>query len=400
MPSSALRSERQRTAAGAGASALRLLVFLFTSVALQPTGASHGQESGTRAQRPAENGTPSIFLDCRGCDETYIRREITFVDYVRERQQADVHVLVTDEATGSGGREFVIELIGQHAFRGQNHRVGYTSETSETSDEQRTGLVRTLKVGLVPYLMQTPVADRVSVSVEDADDLDSDAADDPWKGWVFEIYGDGFADMEASRTALRVRYGIFADRVTEEWKIRLRPYFNYSLQRFERADETVTSTSRRDGFDSYIIRSISEHWSAGLFGDVITTTFDNIDLRLRLGPALEYSFFPYREASRRQLTFAYHVGVAHVQYMDTTIFGKISEVLVSEAIEASYELRQPWGSVDVGLEGSHYFHDLSKYRIEFDGGVSVRLFQGLSLHGGAEIELIHDQLNLPVVVKH
>ena len=40
-----------------------------------------------------------VFLDCgRDCDRDYLRREITFIDYVRDRRDAQVHVLVTSQA--------------------------------------------------------------------------------------------------------------------------------------------------------------------------------------------------------------------------------------------------------------------------------------------------------------
>jgi len=35
---------------------------------------------------------PKVFLDCPSCDSNYIRTEITFVNYVRDRKEADVHI--------------------------------------------------------------------------------------------------------------------------------------------------------------------------------------------------------------------------------------------------------------------------------------------------------------------
>lgn len=351
----------------------------------------------TRAQQtgPPASEAPRVYLDCPPCDSGYIRREIDFINYVRDRQEAQVHVLVTHERTGSGGQSYTLNFIGLQNFRGQDHRLTYTTQPSDTQDEERSGLVRILKLGLVPYLLQTPLADRISLAVDDAGAAPQQPAADPWNGWVFEAYADGYADVEASQKSLHIRYGFYADRVTEQWRIRLRPYFNYNLESFESDGQIITSESRRDGFDSYVVRSLGPHWSAGLFADAITTTFDNIDLRLRASPAVEYSVFPYREASRRELTFAYRFGASHVAYMDTTIFGKISEALLYQALDANFEVRQPWGSIDVGAEGSHFLHDASKYRLEFDGGVSLRLVRGLALRLGAEVELIHDQLNLP-----
>ena len=47
---------------------------------------------------------PKVYIDCLECDLDYIRTEITFVNYVRDRKEADVHILITTQDTGSGGR--------------------------------------------------------------------------------------------------------------------------------------------------------------------------------------------------------------------------------------------------------------------------------------------------------
>ena len=59
-----------------------------------------------------------VFLDCASCDENYIRTEITFVNYVRDRTLADVHVLITTQATGGGGTEYTLKFIGLERFKG------------------------------------------------------------------------------------------------------------------------------------------------------------------------------------------------------------------------------------------------------------------------------------------
>ncbi len=58
----------------------------------------------TPESRPAsEIGKLNVYLDCKRCDTEYIRQEITFINYVRDWRDSDVHVLVTTERTGSGG---------------------------------------------------------------------------------------------------------------------------------------------------------------------------------------------------------------------------------------------------------------------------------------------------------
>src|SRR5207237_8641994 len=63
--------------------------------------------------RTAQDSAVRVFLDCPDtfCDFDYYRTEITFVNWVRDRQFAQVHVLITTQSTG-GGREYTMALIG------------------------------------------------------------------------------------------------------------------------------------------------------------------------------------------------------------------------------------------------------------------------------------------------
>ncbi|MEX1182875.1 MAG: hypothetical protein WEF86_06540 [Gemmatimonadota bacterium] len=340
----------------------------------------------------------AVFLDCGFCDETFIRQEMTYVDYVRDREVAHVHVLVTRENTGAGGQAHTFDLIGQASFQGMDYSTVYTTNVGATQAEQRNGFLRTLQATLVPYLLQTPVGERLTVGVEPLEGAETGQAeprDDRWNNWTVEIYADGGADFESQQKSFDTRYGIYVNRVTEDWKIQLRPFFNYNYDRFERDDRTITSTSRRDGFTSYVVRSISPHWSVGAFGDVFTSTFDNVDLRYRLMPAVEYSLYPYREATRRQLTIAYRIGGSHITYRDTTIYDETEQLLPEHTLSAGYEVTQPWGQVDVGVNASQYLHDLDRHSVRFAGSVNVRVTQGLSIEVGGQLALIHNQLNLP-----
>lgn len=365
------------------------------SVALTAVAASVGPAA---SQVPA--GMPdrlAVFLDCGFCDQTFIRQEMTYVDYVRDREVAHLHILVTRQNTGAGGEAATFDLIGLGPFAGLNFATVHLSSASATEAEVREGYLRTIRAALVPYLLQTPMGVRLNVDLEPLEEGATPAGprDDPWNHWTFEVYADGSSDFESQQASFSTRYGIYIDRVTEDWKIQLRPFFNYSYDRFERADETITSTSRRDGFTTYAVRSISPHWSVGGFGDVFTSTFDNVRVRYRLMPAIEYSVFPYREATRRQLTVAYRLGGSHIAFRDTTIYGETEQFLPEHKLSAGYEVTQPWGEIDVGINGSQYLHDLDRYSLRTGGRFEVRVTQGLSVEIGGEVALIHNQINLP-----
>src|SRR5688572_11864365 len=69
-------------------------------------------------QPPAPNlpGTINVYLDCGFCDFNYLRDEVPYVNWVRDRAVADVHLLATQQATGGGGSEYVFNFIGLRSF--------------------------------------------------------------------------------------------------------------------------------------------------------------------------------------------------------------------------------------------------------------------------------------------
>jgi hypothetical protein len=356
---------------------------------------------GPVAAQEVEMETPArlaLFLDCERCNETFIRQEMPYVDHVRDREVANVHVLVTREGTGSGGESWILDVIGLGVFEGLDFSNVLNLPADATEDEERNEFLRTLEAALVPYLMQTPIRDRLFVEIvpSQLEDIEqTQITEDPWNYWTIEIYADGSADFESRQRSFDTRYGVFVSRVTEEWKLQFRPFFNYNYDRFERDEGAITSSAHRNGFTSYAVRSISPHWSVGAYGDVLSSTFSNVDLRYRFMGAVEWSLFPYREANRRQLTVAYRLGGSQITYQDTTIYNEIEELLPQHLLNAGYEVVQPWGEVEVGINASQYLHDLPRYSLQFDAEFEVRITRGLSVEVGGFLELIHDQINLP-----
>ncbi|GAB5537218.1 MAG: hypothetical protein Rubg2KO_34670 [Rubricoccaceae bacterium] len=339
----------------------------------------------------------ALFLDCNVCDGPFIRQEMPYLDHVRDRVVADIHVLVTRESTGAGGEAQIFDVIGLGRFEGMDFSTVFTAPADATEAEARDGVLRTLEATLVPYLMQTPVRDRLRVEVAppEEDTQQAQATEDPWNYWTVEIYADGAADFESQRRSFDTRYGVYVSRVTEAWKLQLRPFFNYSYDRFEREEQAITSSARRDGFTSYAVRSVSPHWSVGAYGDVLTSTFTNVEWRYRFMGAAEWSLYPYREANRRQLTLTYRLGASDITYRDSTIFDEIEQQLPQHILNAGYEVVQPWGEIEVGIDATQYLHDLSRYSVQFDSELEVRLARGLSVEVGGFLELIQDQINLP-----
>lgn len=359
----------------------------------------------------AGTGTLAVFLDCRdGCDTQYIRTEIAYVNWVRDRAVADVHVLITSEDAGGGGDAFTLAFIGLRAFAGRGDTLTYTTSANTTDDEERQGITRTLALGLVQFLARTPGAQSLRLTMREGIAANAPGAQtmprsDPWKAWVFEL--DLSADLsgEQNYRNRELNFEFNANRTTADWKVVLESSYEYSNERAidEEFDDTgglvsadtIYDRQRRWGAELVVVKSLGGHLSSGFRSALSSETFRNQKLRFELMPAVEYNLFDYAEATRRRLALQFAVGVDAFRYADTTIFDKLRETFPMYYSAAIYATRQPWGQSNVRLEHRGYLSDASKRSTELSGNMSVRIFQGFSVRFGGGYSWIHDQVYLP-----
>ena len=336
-----------------------------------------------------------VFLDCSGCDSNFLRTEITWVSYVRDRVGADVHVLVTAERTGGGGTLYTIKFIGLERFKGVEQTLTYTAPQAATADERRRGIASVLKLGLVRYAVETPVAPGLSVTFAEPKGRGTAAVRDPWNLWVFRLGLSGSFEGEESTRERGMSTALSASRTTEGWKVNFNGFGEYEEEQFDLDEgETFTAVRRDAEFRAVIVRSVSPNWSVGGTAGFQNSTFQNYDLRSRVGPGIEFDVFPYAESTRRILTLFYSVGLHRADYTEETIFGKFDETLVDHQFEILLGLRQPWGSAEGGIETSQYLTQTDKYRISAFGELDIRLFKGFTLDFFGRASRRRDQLSL------
>jgi len=341
-------------------------------------------------------GALRVFLDCNSCDENYLRTEITFINYVRDRADADVHVLVTTQGTGGGGIEYTIKFIGLGRFAGADQSLTYVSAQTNTEDERRAGFAGQFRLGLVRYAADTPLAPRLKVTF-DAPEAKAAAAaqNDPWNFWVFRIGASGNLEGQESGNEKRARASLSANRTTEAWKMNFAAEGEYGREKFVLDEgEIFTSISRNIEADALVAKSLTEHWSAGLVGALESSIFSNYALRTRAAAGIEYDVFPYSQSTRRLLALQYTIGGEMADYEEVTIYGKTSENLVDHRLASTLELRQPWGSAAASFEVAQYLSQPDKYRLSAFGGLEVRLFKGFSVEFFGEVSRRRDQLSL------
>jgi hypothetical protein len=344
---------------------------------------------------PAAQPAPlRVFLDCGQCDFDHLRREVTFVDYVRQPADAQVHVLVTSQETGGGGDEFTLFFIGQREFAARNDTLRFQTRQDWTEDEERDALTRTFTIGLVPFAVRTGIAPGLSVDYDaPAGQTRALPQEDPWNLWVFRMGVGMELEGESRQSSAAFDGSVSASRTTEQLKLDFNVRADYEREEFELDDSSTVEVFRRDYEASALgVWSLGRHWSTGLFASVRTSTRQNQDLSVEIAPAIEYNIYPYDESTRRQILFTYTVGPVYYDYEEETLFHKFTETLAQQRLEISAGFQQPWGEIDASLEGSNYFHDPDLHRIDLFSRVEVRLFRGLSLDIRGNVARIKDQI--------
>ncbi|MFC1746821.1 hypothetical protein ACFLZR_00615 [Candidatus Neomarinimicrobiota bacterium] len=233
-----------------------------------------------------------VYLDCSACDNDYVRTEITYINYVRDRREAQVHILATTQSTGSGGREYTFAFIGQETFSGRDDTLTYISRQEDTSDIIRAGIVRILKRGLMYYVGKTPQADQIEISYRQRPQ--PVVVEDKWDSWVFRVSGSAFINEEERSSSSSRSSSFTANRITPEWMIRLSASTSRSEDRYTltipgTTSRTIKNVRTSSSSSGLIVKSLTDHWSAGLRGTGNSSSYSNTKRSLLLAPSVEYN---------------------------------------------------------------------------------------------------------------
>ena len=372
---------------------LALLVFLFNPVLAIAQTAPVPSAPGQGNVDSLKKSAPKVFIDSGVVDLDYIKTEIVFVNYVRDRNEAQIHVLITTQSTGSGGTEYTLTFSGQADFQGQDDVQKFSSNRIQTADEIRQGIVRVLKMGLMRYVAKTPIGEKISIGFQSS--VKPTAVEDKWNFWVFSLSGQAYLNGQKS-TTYKSTYGtLSANRTTPEWKIWTSVSASKSTDTFAYEDTTIKSSTETKSFSGMVVKSLGEHWSAGAYVSAYSSTYNNIKFCLSAAPAVEYDLFPYSQSTRHQLSVLYRLNFLANTYREETIYNKRAEKLMNESLSATLGIKEKWGSISTSIEGAHYFQDVRRNHVTIYGEIDLRLWKGLSLSVFGDYSMLHDQLSLP-----
>jgi hypothetical protein len=355
------------------------------------------------AQQSAREDAINVFLDCGfPCDEDFLRTEITYVNWVRDRAVADVHVLVTTQPTAGSGTEYTLAFLGLRRFAGSGDTLRFVARSTNSPDDTRRAVARTINLGLVRFVARTPLAERVTVSVSAPKGAAGQTAPkrDPWNYWSFRISGNTNFNGERLYESRYYSANLSANRTTEAWKVSFNVSQSQNSSRFvyegdAGTRETITSFRRSAGVDNLLVKSLTSHWSAGVRNSVSSSTYHNQRFRARTTPAVEFNVFPYAQSTRRQLRMEYGAGAESFRYRDTTIYLKVAETRPLHTLGLTLDLRQPWGSAHLSFNSQQYLDDAQRYRWSLFTNADLRLFKGFSLNFFGGYERLRDQIYLP-----
>jgi len=340
-----------------------------------------------------------VFIDCQyECDTEYLRQNIEFIEYVRDRAAADLHLLVTTQETGGGGMAWNLKFIGLDYFMGQDRTLTFNTPQTASGDDRRKEFARIFKVGLVGYAAETTVAPDLDVSFRKAPETGerkTKSNHDPWNYWVFRVGMNGNLSGEQSSNNRSYRFNGSASRTTEQWKMNFSLNSNTNNSTFE-LDDATTFKSRSDGWNlsSLVVKSLGPKWSYGARSNLSHSSFSNTDRSVGASPAIEFDFFPYSVSTRRSLTVQYSIGMTHYQYRELTIFDKLQENVPSHSVNTSIGIRAPWGSVGGSVNISQHLNHTDRYHVGMYGNTDVRLFKGFGFDMFANYDKIGDQIGL------
>jgi hypothetical protein len=339
---------------------------------------------------------PDIFIDCQmRCDWIYIKQEIQFVNYMQNRQEADVYILATRQNTGAGGREVQLAFIGNGAFAAIQDTIIFYTDPNATDAMEREQFVRELKRGLLQFLVQTPLIHNISYTVDvDAPADEMSAVDDPWNNWVFNIGGNGSFDGEAAFSTIELRGRFNASKVTAAHKLRLFTFYNYERSTFRLTDGDESFVIRSYNARLEYVKSLGPNWSVGFNTRTGSTTFGNIDLSTTFRPAIEYNFFPYDEASTRRFSFNYSIGPEYYNYTDSTVYDRLNETRLRHGLDIEFNQTAQWGNISLDMGGQQYLHDLNLFNVYLNPNLEWQIYKGLSIDLGGFASFVGDRINI------
>ena len=340
-----------------------------------------------------QNEKIKVFLNCR-CDDDYLKQNTLFFDYVRDMDLADIEVFVFEITNASGGSNFSFNFKGKNKFN-KEYVISKTIPQNTSFNKSRKSLLDTYKLGMASFLSNTDYQSQVEVNFNNNNLFPENQIKDKWKNWVFEVYGSFNFENEKSINEEEYNFGFDIDRVTDNWRFRSDFEIDRSIKFFSGGEQNYSSERESFYFSGSLVKSISNHFSTGIFSSYRQDTYRNYKSSYNISPAIEYNFIPYNEVLTREVTLAYKLGYNLFRYIDETIYGFEDQKMFNHSLTLNLRFREKWGSIYSYLVASQFLDLPEQNRLTINNNLNIRIIRGLSVRISAYFRFIRDQINLP-----
>ena len=339
-----------------------------------------------------QNEKIKVFLNCP-CDDDYLKQNTLFFDYVRDMDLADIEVFVFEITNASGGSNFSFNFKGKNKFN-KEYVISKTIPQNTSFNKSRKSLLDTYKLGMASFLSNTDYQSQVEVNFNN-NLFPENLTKDKWKNWVFEVYGSFNFENEKSINEEEYNFGFDIDRVTDNWRFRSDFEIDRSIRFFSGGEQNYSSERESFYFSASLVKSISNHFSTGIFSSYTQDTYRNYKSSYNISPAIEYNFIPYNEVLTREVTLAYKLGYNLFHYIDETIYGFEDQKMFNHSLTLNLRFREKWGSIYSYLVASQFLDLPEQNRLTINNNLNIRIIRGLSVRISAYFRFIRDQINLP-----
>lgn len=346
-----------------------------------------------RAADVKREALPAFFLDCESCDHAFFRQQVSYVNFVRDRYLADIYALLTENVLGSGASEYRLFLIGQNKFEGRNDTLFFQIKPNAAEADVRDGILSLLKKGLLKYLVNTDLIHQINYEVVNMnDDFKPESVKDKWNFWTISLSSRLDGDRNSYQRNVNMHYGLIANRTTAKFRTETGISHGLNLQKYQVNDSTsVTGLQSRTGGYHFMAFSVGRRMAIGHFATYFRNTQQNLENSFSYLPALEYNFFDYEEASRRQLRMVYRAGLRHQDYYQTTIYDRMEEWVFPHSFVIQWVQIEKWGSVNLAAGAWHYFNHPEMFNTSLYPSVNFNPISGLRIGLWGDISMINDQ---------
>lgn len=348
--------------------------------------------SSAQTSQIRENA-PRVFIDCEDCDMEHLRTEINFVNFVTEMRESEIHIIIVTQTTGSGGQLYTLYFLGQREFSGKKDTLDFNSSPDDTYSIRRQKLVNYIKLGLIDFIKTGPLAEHIRVNFSPPA-LEAPAIVDKWRNWVFTERVTGQGSDDDNYRQIYLINSLRAQKITPDLKTVFYLEMGYNGLLYK--SHNIEVINKSVDFDNLTAFSINEHWSYGFRAKAIRSTFIYTDFMAGIGPAIEYNFLPYSEATRKQFTINYTIGPQYWNYADTTfLYEVLEDFMWQHRIDIATEFVEKWGRIRFSSRFANYLHDFSLYNISLASSIGLRIVKGLEFNIGGYYQFINDQHYLP-----